>query len=644
MVRGHMSASGDTPPPVPSSVARARDEISLRCLQRHDAKIRKIICQASFVSVYALCRSTRKWDRAHMQGGLHVVEREVDARPQTEAKRESRWRLFVLNQRDTGVLLEDLDESFEMEGEKNHIFYRVTCPVTGEQRIHAIWVYDDNQRLAVQRVLQDIIDSCASGAGRAPAGEDLLAAPGGLPRHGDDPAAASVSSRATVASSVSSAGPPLAAPPPPPTGSNSAGIHLLSLVRPQVGAQKMGPVALHSVPQRNAAGQICAFVCAWRVNLSCGERDRGGAAAEGGARGGGPPLGGREKADRLFESVLAWGSVLHSEHYVSSGHRACGRMPRAWRGLRTACGACRPGAARRLRARGLRGGREGEEMQKERSRDKNTSISILSLLRSSGGSAPSGHGPGSLPPETEETGVPLSGPGGEGHKRELSPGFPREGNRDASGWDKMPPSAGASDPPSLAGVLKRRPAPPQGPGVYPRGPSPAPFPRESHGPEKGFLEGGRGFSAPVEPLYAPGVGPAGPPAMTPAGPLSASGLSLSTGDPSSLTSSSSSPLLAAPLHTSAPPPFGPPGPHPRLRESRPLPMPTACAPSMGVCGAPEGFQGPEGEEPCLLVSRSMLAEAMESVLHSEAFRDLLWRQLVLLEARERQHPSRDPQG
>ncbi|KEP62414.1 UNVERIFIED_CONTAM: hypothetical protein HHA_209108 [Hammondia hammondi] len=207
MGRGDASPSTSTPP-VPSSVARARDEISLRCLQRHDARIRRIICQAAFVSVYALCPATRKWERAHIQGGLHVVER--DAVPSAE-RRESRWRLFVLNQRDTGVLLEDIDEAFEMEGEKNHIFYRVTCPTTGKQRIHAIWVYDDKQRLSVQQTLQQIIDACA--ASRAPLG--------------------------TPSEDVA----PQTCPPVPGVAStsNSAGVQLLALLRgAQGGAQKLG--------------------------------------------------------------------------------------------------------------------------------------------------------------------------------------------------------------------------------------------------------------------------------------------------------------------------------------------------------------------------------------------------------------------
>ncbi|KFG29269.1 hypothetical protein TGMAS_209112 [Toxoplasma gondii MAS] len=210
MGRGDASPSTNTPP-VPSSVARARDEISLRCLQRHDARIRRIICQAAFVSVYALCPATRKWERAHIQGGLHVVERDAAPSAPSAERRESRWRLFVLNQRDTGVLLEDIDEAFEMEGEKNHIFYRVTCPTTGQQRIHAIWVYDDKQRLSVQQTLQQIIDECA--ASRAPLG---------APSEDFAP-----QTRPPVAG-VSSA-------------SNSAGVQLLALLRgAQGGAQKLG--------------------------------------------------------------------------------------------------------------------------------------------------------------------------------------------------------------------------------------------------------------------------------------------------------------------------------------------------------------------------------------------------------------------
>ncbi|PHJ21799.1 mrna decapping enzyme, partial [Cystoisospora suis] len=211
-------AESPPPPPVPTAIAKAREDISLRCLQRHDSAIRRIVCQAAFVSVYALSEDTKKWDRAHMQGGLHVVERDIscslleeeeeggrggeqekrgtseddEEEERREFKRKGRegwqnnsskrkdkkedsssssfptssfssrirWRLFVLNQRDTDILVENLDESFEMEGEKNHIFYRVTDQHTGSQRIQAIWVYDDKQRLAVQQALQSIIDEC----------------------------------------------------------------------------------------------------------------------------------------------------------------------------------------------------------------------------------------------------------------------------------------------------------------------------------------------------------------------------------------------------------------------------------------------------------------------------------------------------
>ncbi|CBZ49867.1 putative mRNA decapping enzyme [Neospora caninum Liverpool] len=557
MGRGDASPTASTPP-VPSSVARARDEISLRCLQRHDAKIRKIICQASFVSVYALCPSTRKWDRAHIQGGLHVVERDVE-KARSDRKKESKWRLFVLNQRDTGVLLEDIDETFEMEGEKNHLFYRVTCPTTGQQRIHAIWVYDDNQRLSVQRTLQQIIDACVTTRSPAVGAPSADIAP---------------QTRAGV-SDVSS-------------GSNSAGVHLLALLRGAqpgggnpggAGAQKTGAGGpTHPTPSPTSGG---------RDGAACGERQAADAS--------GPAPG------QSIMSLLGIAPAAPCEG-------PSGPSPLLPLGSTASLmGPLRPGDTH------LSGAEELEE-----NKGKNTSLSILSLLKrpvaGAGGTETGVSFPGSVAQEKPHS------------RGGLSPRSPRE--REPFGVADAP-AANPAGAVSLVDMLKRS----------------AGDSRDAHRPAETVPVGGEGRAAQARgPVSSAGLlGPSGAGLLgvpAPGAPLLPSGRLVPVGDASSLASSS--PLLAAPLQrpfveASQPPLAALPaqGENPR----RPPRAPAYPAAAAAVCGAREvSLSRPEDGEQ-LLVSRSMLAEALQRVLESDAFCTLLWQQLAVVEAR-----SREPRG
>merc|ERR1719401_322189 len=92
-------------------------KISLEQLQQQDASIERIIICSEFVKVHFLQLEgpTQGWREASIEGPLYLVRRRMTPR----------YQLIVKNELESNVHLVDmLHPEWEVEGEKNYIFYK----------------------------------------------------------------------------------------------------------------------------------------------------------------------------------------------------------------------------------------------------------------------------------------------------------------------------------------------------------------------------------------------------------------------------------------------------------------------------------------------------------------------------------------
>eukprot|EP00923_Selenidium_pygospionis_P043032 GHVN01074160.1.p1 GENE.GHVN01074160.1~~GHVN01074160.1.p1 ORF type:complete len:1798 (-),score=384.12 GHVN01074160.1:2214-7607(-) len=97
----------------------------LQSLRKVDENIEDVIEKATFASVYKLDVQRKvEWDRHNCEGFLYVVKRKC---PPTH-------RLIVLNQKNQDNLIEDITTHWEISGQENYIFYRISPGQSTSQR------------------------------------------------------------------------------------------------------------------------------------------------------------------------------------------------------------------------------------------------------------------------------------------------------------------------------------------------------------------------------------------------------------------------------------------------------------------------------------------------------------------------------
>jgi len=115
----------------------------LQSLQQIDPMIEQVVVYSKFVVAYLLQQDGANpgWRKANIEGPVYVVRR----------RNAPRFQLLVKNQFSTNDLLDDLHPDWELDCQKNYVFYKVEDP---SKRIRGLWFHDDNERQRIEGVIE----------------------------------------------------------------------------------------------------------------------------------------------------------------------------------------------------------------------------------------------------------------------------------------------------------------------------------------------------------------------------------------------------------------------------------------------------------------------------------------------------------
>mmetsp|Transcript_49979 Transcript_49979/g.79081 ORF Transcript_49979/g.79081 Transcript_49979/m.79081 type:complete len:203 (-) Transcript_49979:69-677(-) len=117
----------------------------LEALQGRDPQITSIIAYSKFVVAYLLQQDgpSPGWRKANIEGPVYLV-----------AKRDESRQLLVQNQFSTNDLAETLHPEWELDCQKNYIFFKVEDP---SKRIRGLWFHDDQERQKMESILEQTL-------------------------------------------------------------------------------------------------------------------------------------------------------------------------------------------------------------------------------------------------------------------------------------------------------------------------------------------------------------------------------------------------------------------------------------------------------------------------------------------------------
>jgi len=123
----------------------------LQSLQQNDPLIDQVVVYSKFVVAYLLQQDGANpgWRKANIEGPVYVVRR----------RGTPRFQLLVKNQFSTNDLLDDLHPDWELDCQKNYVFYKVEDP---SKRIRGLWFHDDNERQRIEGVIEKTLKEVRS--------------------------------------------------------------------------------------------------------------------------------------------------------------------------------------------------------------------------------------------------------------------------------------------------------------------------------------------------------------------------------------------------------------------------------------------------------------------------------------------------
>merc|ERR1719386_296657 len=121
-------------------------------LQKQDFDIEHIVAYSKFVVVYLLQQDGPNpgWQKANIEGPVYLVRRQT----------APRYQLLVKNQFSTNDLIDSLHPDWELDCQKNYVFYKVEDP---SKRIRGLWFHDDAERQKIEQILQKTLEEIRSG-------------------------------------------------------------------------------------------------------------------------------------------------------------------------------------------------------------------------------------------------------------------------------------------------------------------------------------------------------------------------------------------------------------------------------------------------------------------------------------------------
>jgi len=125
----------------------ARHKGMLESLQQQDPGIDSVIVFSKFVVAYLLQQEGPNpgWRKASIEGPLYLVHRKVNPK----------YQLLVKNQFNTSDLLDNLHPEWELDCQKNYVFYKVE---DASKRIRGLWFHDDSERIKLETALEKTLD------------------------------------------------------------------------------------------------------------------------------------------------------------------------------------------------------------------------------------------------------------------------------------------------------------------------------------------------------------------------------------------------------------------------------------------------------------------------------------------------------
>merc|ERR1719188_499050 len=124
----------------------------LASLQQVDPDIDNIEAYSKFVVAYLLQQEGANpgWRKANIEGPVYLVRRRTIPR----------YQLLVKNQFSTNDLLDSLHPEWELDCQKNYVFYKVEDV---SKRIRGLWFHDDAERQKVESALEKTLGEIRNG-------------------------------------------------------------------------------------------------------------------------------------------------------------------------------------------------------------------------------------------------------------------------------------------------------------------------------------------------------------------------------------------------------------------------------------------------------------------------------------------------
>lgn len=134
-----------------AGVEQQRLQGMLSSLQMSDPAIDMIVAYSKFVVAYLLQQEGPNpgWRKANMEGPVYLVRR----------RGAPRYQLLVKNQFSTNDLLDDLHPEWELDCQKNYVFYKVE---DASKQIRGLWFHDDSERQRIEAVVEKTLGEIRS--------------------------------------------------------------------------------------------------------------------------------------------------------------------------------------------------------------------------------------------------------------------------------------------------------------------------------------------------------------------------------------------------------------------------------------------------------------------------------------------------
>ncbi|CAE6924790.1 unnamed protein product [Symbiodinium natans] len=119
----------------------------LEPLQQQDPDISQIVTYSKFVVAYFLQQDGQSpgWRKANIEGPVYLVRR----------KTVPLYQIIVKNQFSTSDLIDNLHPEWELDCQKNYIFYKIEDP---SKQIRGLWFHNDAERVKIENMLEQTME------------------------------------------------------------------------------------------------------------------------------------------------------------------------------------------------------------------------------------------------------------------------------------------------------------------------------------------------------------------------------------------------------------------------------------------------------------------------------------------------------